>query len=84
MKWTRRSALKSAVLGAAFGASRPLLSKADAQAGAACLQPLPPGPGTKDDSRQWHGLKVGVCSYSLRAFSADEMLADALERSYAN
>jgi inosose dehydratase len=77
MNSTRRSVLKSAALGAAFGAVRPLLLHADAQAGSAGQQPLPPGPGTKDDSRQWHGLKVGVCSYSLRTFSADEMLADA-------
>ena len=42
MKWTGRSALKSAVLGAAFGASHPLQSKADAQAGDAGQQSLPP------------------------------------------
>lgn len=76
MNSTRRSLLKSAPLGMAFRALWPLMSKADAQTGSAGQQPLPPGPGTKDDGRQWHGLNVGVCSYSLRTFLADEMLAD--------
>ena len=76
MNSTRRPLLKSAPLGMAFRALWPLMSKADAQTGSASQQPLLPGPGTKDDGRQWHGLNVGVCSYSLRTFLADEMLAD--------
>jgi inosose dehydratase len=60
--WTRRSVLKAAGFGATCGALRPLLPQALAQAANTNLE------------KEWHGLRVGVCSYSVRAFPADEAL----------
>ncbi len=76
MALTRRSILKSAALGAACTAIGPLqLFSQTPHSGASqsgAPQPMPPLP--KDD-KQFHGLRVGVASYSLRAFP----LADALQ-----
>ncbi|HEX6466832.1 MAG TPA: sugar phosphate isomerase/epimerase [Terriglobales bacterium] len=76
MALTRRSILKSAAFGAACTAIGPLqLFSQTPQSGtpqSGAPQPMPPLP--KDD-RQFHGLRVGVASYSLRAFP----LADALQ-----
>jgi sugar phosphate isomerase/epimerase len=60
MVLTRRSILKAAALSAAYSAVGP-------------LQSLPAEPSAGDD-KQFHGLRVGVASYSLRAFPASDML----------
>jgi len=62
MVLTRRSVMKAAALGAACNAIRPLTSFA-----------VEPSPG---DDKQFHGLRVGVCSYSLRSFPLAEALQD--------
>lgn len=62
MSFTRRSVLKSAALAAAGSAIRPLVSFAQT-------------PGSNAD-KQFHGLRVGVCSYSLRSFPLAETLQD--------
>ena len=61
MVLTRRSVLKAVALGAACTAIAP-------------WEPLSAAPGAADD-KQFHGLRVGVASYSLRAFP----LADTLQ-----
>ena len=63
MRITRRSALKTAVAVGATAAFKPLTSLAAPDVNAA------------DD--QFHGMRVGVCSYSLRSFSLDETLTAA-------
>ncbi len=62
MTLTRRSVLKSAALTAACSAIRPMFSFAQTPAG--------------NDDKQFHGLRVGACSYSLRAFPPAEALQD--------
>lgn len=62
MTLTRRSILRSAALTAACSAIRPMFSFAQAPAG--------------NDDKQFHGLRVGACSYSLRAFPLAEALQD--------
>lgn len=62
MTLTRRSVLKAAALSAACAAIDPLSSLASA-------------PDASDD-KQFHGLRVGVCSYSLRSFPLAETLQD--------
>src|SRR5436853_883553 len=59
---TRRSVMKAAALGAACNAIRPLTSFA-----------VEPSGG---DDKQFHGLRVGLCSYSLRSFPLAEALQD--------
>lgn len=60
MSLTRRSVLKAVTLSAAYGAIGP-------------LKFLSASPNANDD-KQFHGLRVGVASYSLRAFPAADML----------
>jgi inosose dehydratase len=62
MVLTRRSVLKAAALGAACTAIAP-------------LERLSAAPGAPDD-KQFHGLRVGVASYSLRAFPLTDTLQD--------
>ena len=62
MVLTRRSVMKAAALGAACNAIRPLTSFA-----------VEPSGG---DDKQFHGLRVGLCSYSLRSFPLAEALQD--------
>jgi sugar phosphate isomerase/epimerase len=62
MALTRRSILKSVAVTAAYSAVSPIASLAAV-------------PDTNDD-KQFHGLRVGVCSYSLRAFPLAEALQD--------
>ena len=62
MTLTRRSILKSAALTAACSAIRPMISFAQTSAG--------------NDDKQFHGLRAGACSYSLRAFPLAEALQD--------
>lgn len=62
MVLTRRSVMKAAALGAACSAIRPLTSFA--------------ANSIANDDKQFHGLRVGVCSYSLRSFSVAEALGD--------
>lgn len=62
MALTRRSILKSVAVTAAYSAVSPIASLAAA-------------PDANDD-KQFHGLRVGVCSYSLRAFPLAEALQD--------
>jgi len=62
MSLTRRSVLKAAALGAVSTVVSPLSPLATAQA--------------VDDDKQFHGLRVGVASYSLRSFPADQALQD--------
>src|SRR5690242_16904384 len=62
MTLTRRSVLKSAALTAACSAIQPMISLAQA-------------PAAKDD-KQFHGLRVGACSYSVRSFPLAEALQD--------
>lgn len=62
MVLTRRSVLKAAALSAACTAIAPLES-------------LSAAPGAPDD-KQFHGLRVGVASYSLRAFPLTDTLQD--------
>src|SRR3954471_22832493 len=62
MTVTRRSILKSVAATAAYSAITPISSLAAA-----------PSP---NDDKQFHGLRVGVCSYSLRAFPLTETLQD--------
>lgn len=59
---SRRSVMKAAAAGAALSAIRPFASFA-----------AETGP---NDDKQFHGLRVGVCSYSLRSFPAAEALQD--------
>lgn len=72
MSWTRRSVLKSAALGAAVGAMRPLAALAQAPAAPAA----PASANTLPDEKQFPHLKVGICSYSLRSIPAAEALQD--------
>jgi len=60
MFFTRRSVMKAAALGAACSAVRPLTSLAAELSG--------------NDDKQFNGLRVGVCSYSLRSFPLAEAL----------
>ncbi|HKT24051.1 MAG TPA: sugar phosphate isomerase/epimerase [Terriglobales bacterium] len=62
MTLTRRSILKSAALTAACSAIRPMISFAQTPAA--------------NDDKQFHGLRVGACSYSVRAFPLAEALQD--------
>src|SRR5437588_7789712 len=62
MVLTRRSVVKAAAIGAALSAIGPMESLA-----------LPPDAA---DDRQFRGLRVGVASYSLRNFPADQALQD--------
>ena len=62
MFFTRRSVMKAAALGAACSAIRPLASFAQNS--------------SSNDDKQFHGLRVGVCSYSLRSFPVTEALQD--------
>lgn len=62
MTLSRRSMLKSAALAGACGALRPLMSFAQSS--------------TSGDDKQFHGLRVGVCTYSLRSFPLAETLQD--------
>jgi len=62
MSISRRSVLKAAALGAACSAIGP-------------LEPLFAATSQNDD-KQFHGLRVGVCSYSLRSFPGDQALKD--------
>src|SRR5215510_804240 len=71
MSITRRSVLKAAALGAAssaIGPFEPVFASASGSASAAAAAP--------DDAKQFHGLRVGMCSYSLRSFPADQALKD--------
>lgn len=61
MTLTRRSVLKAAALGAAASTIRPLLPLAVSE---------------DSDDKQFHGLRVGVASYSLRSFPLDQTLQD--------
>jgi sugar phosphate isomerase/epimerase len=63
MTLTRRSILKAAAVGAASTAFGPLSS-------------LHAIPTDSPDDQQFHGLRVGVCSYSLRDFPLDQALQD--------
>jgi len=62
MFFTRRSVMKAAALGAACSAIRPLVSFAEES--------------STNGDKQFHGLRVGVCSYSLRSFPVAEALQD--------
>ena len=62
MPLTRRSVLKTAALGAATAAFPPVGALAARAA--------------RGSDEQFHGLRVGVCSYSLRAFPLDQVLND--------
>jgi sugar phosphate isomerase/epimerase len=62
MRINRRTVLKGTALAAVSAVAGPLPSFAATQV-------------MSDD--QFHGLKVGICSYSLRAFPLDQVLADA-------
>jgi sugar phosphate isomerase/epimerase len=64
--------LKSAALGAAVGAMRPLAAFAQAPAAPAA----PASATTLPDEKQFPHLKVGICSYSLRSIPAAEALPD--------
>ncbi len=66
---TRRSVLKTAAAVAAQTTLAPLAVTAQQAAPAT----LPPPSGLADD-KQFRGLKVGVCSYSVRSFPADKAL----------
>jgi len=73
MSISRRSVLKAAVLGAAssaVGPLEPVFASGSASAAAAAATQ------TANDDKQFHGLRVGVCSYSLRSFPADQALKD--------
>jgi sugar phosphate isomerase/epimerase len=61
MVFTRRSVLKGAALTTACAAVNPMNAV--------------PAPGA-DDDKQFHGLRVGVASYSLRSFPVAEALQD--------
>jgi inosose dehydratase len=62
MHWTRRSVLKTAALSAACGMVKPAIAASETTPAA--------------DDKQFHGLRVGVCSYSLRAIPAAQALED--------
>jgi inosose dehydratase len=72
MAITRRSLVKTAALAAACGASRPSFASLSKQS---AVQGTNQNSGQGSD-QQFHGLKVGVCSYSLRAFPLDQTLQD--------
>lgn len=77
--WTRRSLLKSAAIGTAFSALRPLAGLAQAPASGAGSQAAPPAPAsatTLPDDKQFPHLTVGICSYSLRTIPAAQALPD--------
>jgi inosose dehydratase len=79
MSWTRRSLLKTAALGAAYGAVRPLSAIAQNAPASGQAQNQPQAPAsatTKPDDQQFPHLKVGICSYSLRSIPAAQMLQD--------
>jgi len=63
MVLSRRSVMKAAAFGAACSAIRPLTSFA--------TDAIP------NDDKQFHGLRVGICSYSLRSFPLADVLQDA-------
>src|SRR4051812_40822952 len=69
MAITRRSLLKSAALATACGVIRPSFGSSSASG-------LTGQGGDQSSEKQFHGLKVGVCSYSLRAFPLDQTLQD--------
>jgi len=71
MLWSRRSVLKTAAMSAAYGACSPLVAAA---AGAPAAVSTP---GSTGDDKQFRGLRVGVCSYSMRSLPAAESLQDA-------
>lgn len=73
--WTRRSLLKSAAVGAGVVAARPLTAFAQASSPSQAA-PAPASATTKPDNQQFPGLKVGICSYSLRTIPAAEALQD--------
>src|SRR5579864_5121054 len=62
MAFSRRSVLEAAALGAVWSAIRPLESLAL--------------PASRDEDRQFHGLRVGAASYSLRSFPLAQALED--------
>ena len=62
MTLTRRSILKSAAITAACTAIRPAICFAQSS--------------SASDDKQFHGLRVGACSYSLRAFPLADTLQD--------
>jgi inosose dehydratase len=66
---TRRSVLKAAAMTAAAHAVHPLKLLAQAPSSKAAT------PSASDD-KQFHGLRVGVASYSLRSFPLAETLQD--------
>src|SRR5262249_111009 len=74
MRLSRRSVVKGAALSAACGAMSvwPVLGK-DLEAHVRA--DLSGGASARDD-KQFRGLRVGVASYSLRAFPLDETLKD--------
>ena len=63
MFFTRRSVMKAAALGAACSAIRPLASFAQNS--------------SANDDKQFHGLRVGICSYSLRSFPVTQVFEDS-------
>src|SRR5438874_1633563 len=65
---TRRSLLKAAALTAACNAITPLEIRSAAASPTAASTPA------LDDDKQFHGLRVGVASYSLRNFPLTETL----------
>src|SRR5207248_1479935 len=69
MVLTRRSVLKAAAVTAASSAILPLPSLAQAPS----VRPAAP---SASDDKQFHGLRVGMASYSLRAFPLAETLQD--------
>jgi inosose dehydratase len=66
MPISRRSVLRAAAFGAACTAVNPFESLLSAQN---------PAPNANDD-KQFHGLRVGVASYSLRSFPVADALKD--------
>ena len=62
MVLTRRTVLKGAALSAALTAVNPLEAFG--------------APPSADDDKQFHGLRVGAASYSLRSFPVTEALQD--------
>lgn len=67
MAITRRSLVKTAALGAACAAVRPSFALSTKSAGQRA---------DESGDKSFHGLKVGVCTYSLRAFPLDQTLQD--------
>jgi inosose dehydratase len=71
---TRRSVVKGVALGAACGAIGPLVNLR-AEVGADFRADLA-GSASASDDKQFRGLRVGVASYSMRAFPVDQALKD--------